>query len=81
MTDKSNLLFDLEDQENSKNLVGITSNLKNKIIDGEQVEKIGTPRAKSVLSNRKVLAEKTPNNGKRKIFFIFFNFFDSEKAI
>ena len=78
MTDKSNLLFDLVDQENSKNLLGITSNLKNKIVDGEQQqEKIGTPRAKSVLSNRKVLAEKTPNNGKRKKRFdlLFINFF------
>lgn len=74
MTDKSNLLFDLEDQENSKNLLGISSNLKNKIIDGEQAEKIGTPRAKSVLGNRKVLAEKTPNNGKVKTCFFYLIF-------
>lgn len=62
MTDNSNLLFNtLEDQENSTKFLASSTNLKNKIIEGD---KIGTPRAKNVLSSRKVLAEKTPNNSK-----------------
>lgn len=68
MTDNSNILFDnLEDQENSTAFFSTSTNLKNKQLDliGIIEDKIGTPRAKSVLSNRKVLAEKTPNNGKK----------------
>lgn len=63
MTDNSNLLFNtLEDQENSTTFLASSTNLKNKISEGD---KIGTPRAKNVLSSRKVLAEKTPNNGNK----------------
>jgi hypothetical protein len=66
MTDNSNLLFEsLEDQENSTTFLATSANLKNKISEGE-ITKIGTPRAKNVLSNRKVLAEKTPNNSNSK---------------
>ena len=67
MTDNSNLLFNnLEDQENSTTFLTSSANFKNKISEGQLQEnnKIGTPRAKNVLSNRKVLAEKTPNNSK-----------------
>ena len=66
MSENSNLFFNenLEDQENSTKFLNNLKNKKN--IDGVEVvlDKIGTPRAKSVLSNRKVLAEKTPINGK-----------------
>lgn len=74
MADSSNLLFDnLEDQENSTSFLTSSANLKNKISEGQLQEniKIGTPRAKNVLSNRKVLAEKTPNNSKTNMDELF----------
>lgn len=71
MTDNSNLLFNpLEDQENSTSFLTASTNLKNKLGDENNniiANKIGTPRAKNVLGNRKVLAEKTPNNSKTNI--------------
>lgn len=51
----------LDEQEN-ENLNFATKNKNKNIMEGKF--ELQTPRAKNVLTNRKVLAEKTPNNSK-----------------
>ena len=61
-----------QDQENSLNYSNFNNKNKNLIGEGTKILGGGigggngglTPRAKNVLTNRKVLAEKTPNNSK-----------------
>ena len=53
-------LSNLLDEQENENLNSATKNKNKNLMDGKL--ELQTPRAKNVLTNRKVLAEKTPNN-------------------